>query len=91
MDMGTLSFRAKLFRESTNSGSWTFLEVPKQFAPPYTLHFGRTPVHATVEGKSWDTSVWTEKSGRIVLPVPKKIRGSKEDGDVVSVTLIYVS
>jgi hypothetical protein len=40
-----------------------------------------------VEGKSWKTSVWTEKAGRVLLPVPKKIRGNKGDGDTVTVTI----
>jgi hypothetical protein len=46
-------------------------------------------VHATVDGKSWDTSVWREKTGRTLLAVPKKIRGAKDDEDEVDVALEY--
>ena len=46
-------------------------------------------MRATVDGRSWDTSVWREKSGRTVLAVPKKIRGEKDHGDAVDVRLEY--
>ncbi len=81
-------FEAVLFKYP-GKGGWTFAPVPSEFAPPYKMAWGRTPVRATVDGKEWDTSVWTEKSGRILLPVPKKIRGGKGDGDTVQVELQY--
>jgi hypothetical protein len=31
--------------------------------------------------------VWTERSGRVLLAVPKRIRADKEDGDEVTVSL----
>jgi hypothetical protein len=47
-----------------------------------------TPVLATVDGKAWKTTIWTDtKSKRVLLPVPKKTRGSKGDGDQVAVEL----
>ena len=42
---------------------------------------------ATVDGREWQTSVWREKTGRTLLPVPKRIRGHKGGGDTVVVTL----
>jgi hypothetical protein len=33
--------------------------------------------------------VWREKSGRTLLAVPKKVRGDKDEGDVVRVRLEY--
>ena len=81
-------FRAKLFKTPCNGG-WTFAPVPKKYSPHFKLAWGRTPVDATVNGKTWRTSVWTDSSGKVLLPVPKKIRGDKEDGDVVEVTLKY--
>jgi hypothetical protein len=33
------------------------------------------------------TSVWTERSGRVLLAVPRRIRGEKEDGESVTVAL----
>ena len=82
------SFVAKLFRYP-GKGGWTFVPVPKRFAPTTKLAWGRTPVAATVDGKKWSTSVWTERTGKVLLPVPKSIRREKEDGDKVEVCLEY--
>ena len=61
--------------------------VPKKYAPPATHPWGRTPVVATVDGRSWETSVWRDRTHGALLPVPKRIRGPKGDGDVVEVEL----
>ena len=46
---------------------------------------------ATVDGHTWTTSVWRAKEGDgSLLAVPKKIRGTKRDGDSVRVTLELV-
>ena len=87
------TFEATLFRVP-GKGGWVFAPVPEEHAPTVTLGWGRTPVRATVDGASWDTSVWTERSGRILLGVPRlgvprKVRGDKDDGDVVAVRLSY--
>ena len=63
--------------------------VPAEHAPGVTLGWGRTPVRATVNGVSWDTSVWREKSGRVLLAVPKNIRGNNDHDDTVHVELQY--
>lgn len=42
---------------------------------------------AIVDGQSWNTSVWRDKTYGTLLPVPKRIRGDKGDGDVVTVQL----
>ncbi len=84
-----LSFTSVLFRYP-GKGGWTFITVPPECAPPFRLSFGRTPVKAMINGKVWETSVWTDKSGKILLPVPEKIRGSLEEGDTASVTLEYL-
>lgn len=44
-------------------------------------------MYATVDGKRWSTSVWRDRKYGTLLPVPAKIRGTKEDGDTVQVTL----
>jgi len=44
-------------------------------------------VKATVDGRSWDTSVWRDKKHGTLLPVPKRFLGEKGDGAVVSVEL----
>jgi len=82
-------FVATLFRHP-GPGGWHFAPVPDRFAPPVTHRWGRTPVRATVDGQSWDTSVWKDtKSGRTLLAVPKKIRGAKGDGDTVTIALEF--
>lgn len=84
----TCEFESTLFRVQ-GKGGWVFAPVPDEHAPGSTLGWGRTPVRATVDGHSWDTSVWRDKSGRTLLAVPKHIRGTKDDGDVVAVRLAY--
>lgn len=83
------TFKGTLFRYA-GKGGWTFVAVPDRLWPPVTHGWGRTPVHAVVDGKAWDTSVWRDtKSGRTLLAVPKHIRGGKGDGDPVSVTVRF--
>jgi hypothetical protein len=67
---------AELF-QIPGKGGWTFAPVPDEYAPAVTHGWGRTPVHATVDGHSWRTSVWREKSGRTLLR-SKAGRGSEE-------------
>jgi Domain of unknown function (DUF1905) len=44
-------------------------------------------VVATVDGHTWKTSVWRDKSAGWLLPVPSKVRRGKDDGDVVLVEI----
>jgi hypothetical protein len=81
-------FTAELFRVS-GTGGWVFSVVPPEHAPDVTVGWGRTPVRASVDGRTWDTSVWREKSGRTLLAVPKKVRGEKDHADSVDVALEY--
>jgi hypothetical protein len=81
-------FTGTLFRSPGPSG-WVFVMVPPHHAPGATLGWGRTPVRATVDGRSWETSVWREKSGRTLLAVPKKIRAGKDHDDSVRVRIEY--
>jgi Domain of unknown function (DUF1905) len=71
-------------------GGWTYVTVPKRLTPPITRAWGRTPVLAVVDGVSWETSVWRSKTGEGFLPVPKRIRGEKEQGDRVTVEFSFV-
>jgi Domain of unknown function (DUF1905) len=69
-------------------GGWHFAIVPTSVAPPVTRPWGRTPVRATVDGATWETSVWRDSKGdRSLLAVPKAHRGGKGHGDPVTVTL----
>lgn len=79
-------FTAVLFRWSGPS-AWHFATVPERFAPRVTHAWGRTPVRATVDGYTWDTSVWRGKDGRVLLAVPLKARGAKQHGDKVTVEI----
>jgi hypothetical protein len=45
------------------------------------------PVVATVDGRSWSTSVWWDKQAGWLLAVPVRIRGAKDDGDDVEVEI----
>ena len=58
-----------------------------EHAPDFAGAFGRVPVTATVDGIVWATSVWREREGRWLLPVPKKVRRGKADGDHVTASL----
>jgi hypothetical protein len=83
-----VEFSSVLFRIQ-GKGGWTFAPVPERLAPAATEAWGRSPVLATVDGQAWKTSVWRERSGRTLLPVPRKVRGDKDDGDTVEVVLRF--
>lgn len=87
--MSTHLFRSKLWKYP-GKGGWTFATVPKKHAPTAKLAWGRTPVIATVEGHEWRTSVWTGKDGRVLLPIPAKVRGPLHDGDTLLIELTYL-
>ena len=82
----TKAFRAKLFRYP-GPGGWMFARIPDKHAPPATHAWGRTPVHASVDGRAWATSVWRDRKHGTLLPVPRRLLGDKVDGDTVSVEL----
>ena len=64
--------------------------MPKKLTPPITRAWARTPIQATVDNVTWDTSVWRAKTGGGFLPVPKRIRGDKEEGNTVTVLFTFV-
>jgi len=83
------TFIAKLFKYP-GPGGWHFAPVPDKYAPPVTHAWGRSPVRATVDGHAWNTSVWRDtKTRRTLLAVPKRVRGTKTDGDSVRVRLEF--
>ena len=84
----TTRFTAPLWR-IPGKGGWTFVTVPPRHAPSKALAWGRMPVVATVDERQWKTSVWREKSGRVLLPVPRTVRGAKGEGDRVTVSLEF--
>ena len=84
----TTRFTARLWR-IPGKGGWTFATVPPKHAPSKSLAWGRMPVVASVDGNAWKTSVWREKSGRVLLPVPRSVRGAKGEGNTVRITLEF--
>ncbi|MEX2180391.1 MAG: DUF1905 domain-containing protein [Gemmatimonadaceae bacterium] len=87
--MATTTRFSTLLWRIPGKGGWTFATVRPRHAPSKALAWGRIPVIATVDGHRWKTSVWREKSGRVLLPVPKGARGVKGDGDRVRVSLEF--
>ena len=82
----TEKFTSVLFSASSK-GAWTFATIPAEYTPSQTYGWGRTPVVATVDGQTWETSLWKDtKSGKTLLAIPKKIRKGKGDGDTVEVS-----
>jgi len=82
-------FRTTLFRYA-GKGAWFFARIPKKQAPPVTRPWGRTPVHAVVDGVAWKTSIWRDsKSDGSLLAVPARIRGGKGHGDSVTVEFTF--
>jgi Domain of unknown function (DUF1905) len=80
------TFTATLIRWS-GAGGWVFAPVPEAHAPDAAGPFGRVPVIATVDGRTWATSVWRDKTAGWLLAVPARIRGGKDHGDPVTVDI----
>lgn len=68
-------------------GGWVFAPVPDAHAPDTAGAFGRIPVIATVDGRTWATSVWRDRTAGWLLAVPARIRAGKDHGDLVSVDI----
>lgn len=83
-----MTFEAKLFRWE-GPAAWVFLRVPDEHAPEVAGAFGRAPVTATVDGTTWSTSVWRHRTEGWLLPLPAKVRGGKDDGDVVTAAIEF--
>jgi hypothetical protein len=81
-----VTFEATLVRWP-GAGGWVFAPVPEAHAPDAAGPFGRVPVVATVDGRTWATSVWRDRNAGWLLPVPRRIRRGKDDQDVVTVSI----
>lgn len=81
-------FRAALWRHA-GTGGWHFVTVPPRCAPTHHLAWGRAPVTATANGITWKTSTWRGRDGRVLLPLPKRVRGDLRAGDRVTVSLTF--
>jgi uncharacterized protein DUF1905 len=76
-------------RRIPGKGGWTYVTIPKKLAPPVTRAWGRTPVRATVDGIEWTTSIFRSKNGEGFLPVPKRVRGPREEGARVTIAFSF--
>jgi Domain of unknown function (DUF1905) len=86
IEVESTRFQATLVRWP-GAGGWVFAPVPDQYAPDTAGPFGRVPVMATVDERTWATSVWRDKTAGWLLPVPARIRQDKDHGDPVHVTI----
>jgi len=76
-------------RRIPGKGGWTYATIPKKLTPPITRAWARTPVRASIDGIQWDTSVWRSKIGEGFLPIPKRVRGAREEGARVTIAFSF--
>lgn len=83
------AFTATLARIE-GKGGWYYVAVPPELTPKDAGAWGRVPVQATVDGSTWQTSLWRTKRGDGFLPIPKRIRGAREAGVAVRVSFVLL-
>ena len=76
-----IALRAPLWLWSGEGGSWHFITVPEELSGELRAEslarrggFGSVRVEATVNGVTWRTSVFPQKSGGYILPVKADVR-----------------
>jgi hypothetical protein len=76
-----ITVRGPLWLWSGEGASWHFITVPDDLADEIRAQslarrggFGSVRVEATINGVSWRTSVFPQKSGGYILPVKKDVR-----------------
>jgi hypothetical protein len=79
------TFTASIWRWPTPKGI-LMVTVPAADRPPVLAAFGRTPIRATVRGKTWPTSIFGSKEHGAILLMPKRVLGPLGAGDDVEVT-----
>ncbi len=81
---------------SGGQGSWHFFTVPEEQCGEIRAHglanrsgFGSVKVEARVNGVTWRTSVFPQKSGGYILPVKASVRREADiaAGDDITVEL----
>jgi hypothetical protein len=93
-----ITVTAPLWLWSGTSGSWHFVTIPPDESVEIRLEsaasgirrgFGSVRVAATVNGVSWRTSIFPQKSGGYLLPVKAAVRRNAgiAAGDQVTVDL----
>jgi hypothetical protein len=76
-----ITVTASIWLWSEGKGRWHFLTVPPEQAVEIKAHsfgtrrgFGSVRVAATINGVSWRTSVFPQKSGGYILPIKADVR-----------------
>jgi hypothetical protein len=92
-----ITVTAPMWLWSGGQGSWHFVTIPEDEAAEIRAHsfsgerrgFGSVRVEATIEGVTWRTSVFPQKSGGYILPVKADVRrrAGVAGGDLVTITL----
>ena len=92
-----ITVTAPMWRWSGGPGSWHFLTVREEEAVEIRAHsfgtsrrgFGSVRIAATINGVTWRTSVFPQKSGGYILPVKADVRrrAAISAGDEVTVEL----
>ena len=94
-----ITVTAALWLWTGEGGRWHFVTIPEEQAAEFRAEslvrrggFGSVKVEATINGVSWRTSVFPQKSGGYILPVKAKVRRDAgiSAGDDVTVTLELV-
>lgn len=94
-----ITVTAPVWLWNEGKGSWHFLTVPEENATEIRAHafsnsrrgFGSVRVAATINGVTWRTSVFPQKSGGYILPIKADVRrrAGVSAGDEVTVTIDY--
>ncbi len=92
-----ITVTAPIWLWGEGKGSWHFLTVPEEEAVEIRAHsfgtsrrgFGSVRVAATINGVTWRTSVFPQKSGGYILPIKADVRrrAGISAGDEVTVEL----
>ena len=93
-----IAVTAPIWLWSEGKGSWHFLTIPPDDAVEIRLEsaasgirrgFGSVCVEATVNGVTWKTSIFPQKSGGYILPIKADVRrrANIAAGDEVTVGL----
>jgi len=93
-----ITVTAPIWLWSEWKGSWHFLTIPPEEAVAIRLEsaasgirrgFGSVRVEASINGVSWRTSIFPQKSGGYILPVKADVRrrAGIAAGDEVTVSL----
>ena len=91
-----ITISAPIWLWSGGQGRWHFLTIPEDQADEIRVYnlgsrrgFGSVRVEATIDGVTWRTSVFPQKSGGYILPIKADVRrrAGISAGDDVKVEL----